>query len=88
MAPASVNGKLYNVSTSRQHIIEAKRGAAKKWGRCGGKSMIVALAAAIFVALFGWGANYFGWSDPDGKVQLALFASFVLGAICGYKSKG
>ena len=50
--------------------------------------MIVGLASAIFVALFGFGSDYFGWSDPDGKVQLALFASFVLGAVAGYKSKG
>jgi len=50
--------------------------------------MIVGLAAAIFIALFGWGASYFGWSDPDGKVQLALVASFVLGAVAGYKSQG
>lgn len=48
--------------------------------------MIVGLAAAIFIALFGWGSNYFGWSDPNGKVQLALAASFVLGIVAGYKS--
>ena len=34
--------------------------------------MVVGIAIAMFVALFGWGAHYFGWSDPDGKVQLAL----------------
>jgi hypothetical protein len=50
--------------------------------------MLVGLAIAIFVALFGWGSNYFGWSDPEGEVQLALFTCFVLGALCGYKSKG
>ena len=48
--------------------------------------MIVGLAAAIFIALFGWGSNYFGWADPNGKVQLALAASFVLGIVAGYKS--
>lgn len=50
--------------------------------------MIIGLAVAMFVALVGWGANYFGWSDPDGKVQLALFTSFVLGGVIGYKSQG
>ena len=50
--------------------------------------MIVGIAVAIFVALFGWGANYFGWSDPDGKVQLALATSFILGIIGGYRAKG
>lgn len=48
---------------------------------------MVAVAAMLFVALFGWGADYFQWSDPDGKVQLALAASFILGAICGFKTK-
>ena len=50
--------------------------------------VMVALAAAMFVALFGFGASYFGWSDPEGKVRLALFTTFVLGIICGYKTKG
>ena len=49
---------------------------------------MVGLALAIFIALFGWGATYFGWDDPSGKVQLALFTSFILGSVCGYKSKG
>ena len=44
---------------------------------------MVALAAAMFM----WGATYFGWYDPAGKVRLALFATFVLGIICGYKVK-
>jgi hypothetical protein len=50
--------------------------------------VIVGLAIAMFVALFGWGAGFFGWSDADGKVQLALATSFILGIIGGYKSKG
>ena len=37
---------------------------------------MVAIAAAMFVALFGWGQDYFGWEDSSGKVQLALFTSF------------
>lgn len=56
-------------------------------GRSVGVAM-VALAATMFVALFGWGADYFGWSDPHGRVSLALFTSFILGIICGYKTKG
>ena len=48
---------------------------------------MVGLASAMFVALFGWGANYFGWTDPDGKIQLALATAFVLGAVAGYKSR-
>jgi hypothetical protein len=49
--------------------------------------MIVGLAIAMFIALFGWGASYFGWHDPVGKVQLALAMSFILGIISGYKTK-
>jgi hypothetical protein len=46
---------------------------------------VTGLALAMFIALFGWGAQYFGWHDPTGKIQLALFTTFVLGVICGYK---
>ena len=49
---------------------------------------MVGLSLAMFIALFAWGAQYFGWSDPHGRVQLALFTSFILGVICGYKNKG
>lgn len=49
--------------------------------------MVIGLAIAMFIALFGWGATYFGWSDPEGKVQLALATSFILGIIGGYKAK-
>src|SRR5437016_2089624 len=36
---------------------------------------MVGLAIAMFIALYGWGAGYFGWSDPEHKVQLALVAA-------------
>jgi len=49
--------------------------------------MVVGIAAMMFVALFGWGQDYFHWSDPSGRVQLALFTSFILGIICGFKTK-
>ena len=49
--------------------------------------MLVGIAVAMFVALFGWGSSYFGWSDPQGRVQLALVTSFILGIIGGYKAK-
>jgi hypothetical protein len=45
------------------------------------------LALAMFLALFAWGERYFGWEDPVGKIQLALFTSFILGGVCGYKSQ-
>lgn len=46
------------------------------------------IAIAIFVALFAFGAKYFGWDDPDGHIQLALATSFILGILSGYKAKG
>jgi hypothetical protein len=49
--------------------------------------MLVGLAIALFVALFGWGANYFGWDDPDGHIRVALFTCFTLGVLCGNKTK-
>lgn len=52
-----------------------------------GVAVMVGLSIAIFIALFGWGATYFGWHDPDGKIQLALATAFILGNVCGYKSK-
>ena len=48
---------------------------------------MIGIAIAMFIALFTWGSGYFGWSDPEGKVQLALFTSFILGIICGYRTK-
>ena len=48
---------------------------------------MVGVAIAMFIALFGWGSGYFGWSDPDGKIQLALATCFILGVISGYKAK-
>ncbi len=50
--------------------------------------MVAGVAIAMFIALFGWGARYFGWSDPSGKVQLALFTAFILGIVASYKSRG
>ena len=49
---------------------------------------MVGLALAIFIALFGGGEKYFGWHDPTGRIQLALFTSFILGVVASYKSRG
>ena len=49
--------------------------------------MVVGIAAMMFIALFGWGQDYFHWSDPSGKVQLALATSFILGIVCGFKTR-
>jgi hypothetical protein len=52
-----------------------------------GRIVMVGIAIAMFIAVFGWGSRYFGWEDPNGKVQLALATCFVLGVISGYKAK-
>lgn len=52
------------------------------------KDAMIGIAIAMFIALFGWGARYFGWDDPDGKVQLALATCYILGCVSGYKAKG
>ncbi|MBR0551311.1 hypothetical protein [Stakelama marina] len=46
------------------------------------------LAMVMFVSLFAFGGDFFGWSDPHGRIQLALVATFVFGIICGFKAKG
>ena len=84
MAGTRRSGKLYRLFT----VEGAFSSASGRVGPAECKAMIVGLAVAIFVALFGWGSNYFGWSDPDGKVQLALVTAFILGVIGGFKSRG
>lgn len=50
---------------------------------------MVGLAAAMFVAVYAFGHEMIGWSnDTNSQVQLALFLSFILGIVCGYKTKG
>ena len=50
--------------------------------------MAAGIAIVMFVALFAFGQNYFGWEDANGKVQLALFTTFILGIIAGYRTRG
>lgn len=61
---------------------------SRKWTSGQKRNSMTGLALVMFVALIAFGQKYFGWSDPDGKIQLMLFTTFVLGVICGYKSKG
>jgi hypothetical protein len=50
---------------------------------------MVGLAIAMFIGLFAFGHEFFGWSSlPNDEVQLGLFLSFILGIVCGYKTKG
>lgn len=83
MAGPCLGGKLYHLFT----LMGASFHGRDRIRRMSRNEHMVGLALAMFIALFGWGASYFGWHDPVGKVQLALFTSFILGAVCGYKSR-
>ncbi|MGN6376674.1 MAG: hypothetical protein ACTHMG_14135 [Sphingomonas sp.] len=48
---------------------------------------MAAIAMILFVALFAFGRQYFGWDDPNGHIQLALFSAFIFGIICGFRVK-
>jgi hypothetical protein len=48
---------------------------------------MMGIALGCFVGLFAFGGSWLGWTDPAGKVQLALFMSFLFGIVCGYRTK-
>lgn len=53
------------------------------------EDLMVGLAIAMFIGLFAFGHQLLGWgSSPNDEVQLGLFIAFILGIICGYKTKG
>jgi hypothetical protein len=86
MASASRRGKFHALFT----VIGAYRPRAGQFftGPWEEFEMVGGIAIAMFVALVGFGGKYFGWNDPDGKIQLALITSFILGIIGGFKSRG
>ncbi len=50
---------------------------------------MVGLATAMFIGLFAFGQELMGWGNgANDKVQLGLFVAFILGIVCGYKTKG
>lgn len=50
---------------------------------------MVGLATTLFIGLVVLGQDFLGWSSGSNeKVQLGLFLAFVLGILCGYKSRG
>jgi hypothetical protein len=85
MAAVQNRGKLYHLFTLNADNV---RGAGQFFAGARRVPMVGGIAIAMFIALVGWGGRYFGWEDPDGKVQLALVTTFILGIIGGYKSRG
>ena len=88
MAAPAVRRKFY-ASFTRQAQLPAR--PTTRWeavlARLGVLDM-AGLAMILFISLFAFGGQYFGWSDPQGWVQLALASSFIFGIICGVKVKG
>ena len=85
MASVLERGKFHTLFT-----LKAENGpfAVKASPLVGGFIMVGGIAIAMFVALVGWGGTYFGWHDPERKIQLALVTAFILGVIGGFKSRG
>lgn len=57
---------------------------------CGGRvgaTYMAMLAIAMFIALFAFGKQIFGWHDTDGDVQLAMVASFLFGVIAAFRNR-
>lgn len=46
---------------------------------------MAALALLIFLGIFTFGGEAFGWSAYESDVRIALFLTFVLGIICGLR---
>ncbi len=88
MAARAAHRKFYT-SLSRKAQRFAQR--TTRWGvapACLGVPVMAALAMIMFITLFAFGGDYFGWTDPAGRVQLALASSFIFGIICGFRVKG
>jgi|JRYG01.1.fsa_nt_gb hypothetical protein len=45
-----------------------------------------ALAIAMFVCLFAFGRQIFGWTDHHGNVQIALVAAFLFGILSTWRT--
>jgi hypothetical protein len=45
------------------------------------------VALAMFIGLWVYGQELFGWQDATGDIKMAIFITFILGVICGYRVK-
>lgn len=46
------------------------------------------IALAAFAMILFMGNSYGAWTGTAGNVQLTLIICFLLGAVCGYKTRG
>ena len=86
MAGVAARGKLHGKFTLGGQLLSCRQamGRGRVYRSLGG---MAGLAMVLFIALFAYGAQYFGWSDPKGWVQLSLVSSFIFGIICGFRIK-
>ncbi len=45
------------------------------------------VATCMFVCLFVFGPQVLGYSDDDGTIKIALFATFAMGVVAGYSAR-
>jgi hypothetical protein len=85
MAARRARGKLHGKFTPGAQLLcspgDGARAGVQEFGGMAGLAMI------LFIALFAYGGSYFGWSDPQGWVQLSLVSAFIFGIICGFRVK-
>lgn len=48
---------------------------------------MMGIALMMFLALFGFGSDLLGYADPQGHVRFGLFIAFLLGIVCGYRTR-
>jgi hypothetical protein len=46
------------------------------------------IALAAFAMILFLGRSYGAWEEASGNVQLTLVICFLLGTVCGYKTRG
>lgn len=68
-------------------VMRDSAGLRARVASVGGEIVMAFIAMVMFVALFAFGQSYFGWADPNGHIQLALFSAFLFGIICGFRVK-
>jgi uncharacterized membrane protein YfcA len=49
---------------------------------------MMGIALMMFIAMFAFGGQLLGWADPHGHIQFGIFVAFLLGVICGYRTRG
>jgi hypothetical protein len=51
------------------------------------KRIMGVVALAMFIGMWVYGQELFGWQDATGDIKMAIFITFILGIICGYRVK-